>query len=893
MPTSQDIYVSRDNIRNQIVELTKQYLELENVDLTKSSFLSYLIEVLSTLSSNIMFYETNVYKEFFLTKAQLPESVHNLASFINYTPQDAQFSTANLLMSIPLTDNKGLKSFDPSGSTLIYIGASDKPFQFTSTDGIVFLTYYITEIEIIDSATANIIINLDGKLFNIRSQVITDDNTQILQFVLPVRQYETIRNQFAIEDLLEPYRFVSIDVPVTNKLAELEVWVIPPGGDSDNPAPEDEWLVSQDNAGNITNSLYTMAPTDQMYITRKSYEGRTITFGNGILGQQPIGGSTVIVDVKETKGSDGNVIANSIVNGQRIYTEVLSGVAEIVNYDVTNASPAFGGEDEESIQEVRSNAIANLTSLNRLVSEEDYINAGVVIPSSPLAANSIPVLKRSDIKVNEIQLFTTFNFAGELVPTRNARYDIVVTDTLIPRNTIITIDNIDYLTIFDMEYDNLNQEVYYSYSLETLELVPFLESTATGASVQDAYTFSATGVVVSRREVDLGGGLFDVKVDVILDYYSTEPDYDLAVCNMEVESGTGVTHSMTNDDLNNRFTLELDYSDLPIDDVKLRFIVTHPSVSEGIFKSEYSVNFIFRKSLRSYMISNAVVNANEIDVVVYDIPVIEQDWYNNLDSKPAFEAEVMQAFLTSIDMTNYRMLTDFVNIKLCNTTGNMRNMLLNETNIGDVLNLGLTSIPDTLYIADDLTNGIQYSIDRGHRFIATGYEGVPWDGEHNNIAKVRDDGIINDPMIDPIEWEFIDPVTNDISQVLEKGVKYIYTHSGWIVPNYTIPLQISLEVFRSSAAGTIAEQDLINTIKVAIMDAFQDRFGPNVTLHRSEIIDVVQSVDGVSYCRLLQPQSSIFFNFNIDNFTQQELLDYAPEWVFFTEENISIRVFTE
>jgi len=81
---SSQIYSSRDEIRNQIIEQVQYYLELENVDLTKTSFLSFIINLFSTLTSNILFYQSSVYREFFMTKALLPESVLNLAAFIGY-----------------------------------------------------------------------------------------------------------------------------------------------------------------------------------------------------------------------------------------------------------------------------------------------------------------------------------------------------------------------------------------------------------------------------------------------------------------------------------------------------------------------------------------------------------------------------------------------------------------------------------------------------------------------------------------------------------------------------------------------------------------------------------------------------------------------------------------
>ena len=126
--------------------------------------------------------------------------------------------------------------------------------------------------------------------------------------------------------------------------------------------------------------------------------------------------------------------------------------------------------------------------------------------------------------------------------------------------------------------------------------------------------------------------------------------------------------------------------------------------------------------------------------------------------------------------------------------------------------------------------------------------------------------------------------------VTDEAQKYIYSETGWVVPSYDIPLQISLDVFvESTYTGTLG--DLTQEIREALVEEFTDRFGINVNIYRSEIIDVVQEVEGVDHCRLIDPVSSIFFNFDIDDFTQQQLLEYAPEYVYFTEDDISMRVF--
>jgi len=64
-PVSTQIYRSRDQIRNEVITKIRQYLELENVDLTKSSFLSFLVEILSSLTSDLLFYQLASYREFF------------------------------------------------------------------------------------------------------------------------------------------------------------------------------------------------------------------------------------------------------------------------------------------------------------------------------------------------------------------------------------------------------------------------------------------------------------------------------------------------------------------------------------------------------------------------------------------------------------------------------------------------------------------------------------------------------------------------------------------------------------------------------------------------------------------------------------------------------------
>ena len=94
--------------------------------------------------------------------------------------------------------------------------------------------------------------------------------------------------------------------------------------------------------------------------------------------------------------------------------------------------------------------------MGRLVSGNDYENTSVVIEDSPLASKCLPVLKRSDVKVNDIQLFSTILFGASttetdnIVPTRNATHTISASTSYVPRGTEVTVSGVTFYTLFDL-----------------------------------------------------------------------------------------------------------------------------------------------------------------------------------------------------------------------------------------------------------------------------------------------------------------------------------------------------------------------------------------------------------------------------------------------------------
>lgn len=1093
---SSQIYSSRDQIRNQIIEYARKYLELENVELVKGSFLSFLVETLSTLTSNLIFYESSTYKEFFLTKAQIPESVFNLSAFLGYNTVEASYATANAMVTIPLDFNNSPITINiPEG------------FQFYAKT-IPFTTYYDTEIVITNNNQVSITVTEGNKILNLPYIIDTTSNNNFI-FVLPVRQYETITQQFQIDEDLQPFQFSYIDVPLTGKVSTMTVSVTDPNGIASTIYTE-------------YNSLYLMSADDYGYVSRRTDFGRRIYFGNGLIGVQPTPGSTVTVAVQQTLGNDGNVIGGSIATGDNLYT--LDGlINKNISYTVINPVAATGGEDEESVEEIRKNSIDNLTSLHRLVSQNDYVNANIVIPDSPITANSLPVLKRSDLRVNEIQLYTNLIFGTNttetenLVPTRNAYYSYPSGTTYVPRLSTVTIDGIDYYTMFDMRIDLVyNSVAYYTYIMNEISQTPAL---VRSFNLLTPYILTANNLVVNKSG---SSAVFE------LSYNSTEVDYDMAECTMQILS-TGSTYTMTNDYLNKKFTYTFtNYTDVPEDEQTFYFTLINPS-SQSI--AIYSNIFTYRKPLDSFMMSN--LSSDGTNVIVYDIPVIQQSYYDNID-QPSFELQVLQSMLTNMDFINYRMLTDFVNLKFTNTTGKSRAMLLNDTTKLPVIDISALPTADYVYLwstssslnvprtggaaCGDTNDALSFggysptntteiwsgtawattsNLNQGR--VALAGCGVAncalsfggnvifptqtteiWDGSTWATTSIMTStryapagcgtvtdalvfggattgvgtsteiwsgtfwsltGALNQPRfwlagcgttasalsfggnstitsaitekwngtawattstlntaryalagggntssaisfggtnpyttteiwngstwattsalnyeryavagcgstlgalaiggddshaitnavtekwnsvdisgislgdryivaecdtansayknqiaqcIDAtnVTWTYTVPVSNDMVYVTDKGMNYLYTGKDWFAPIYDIPLVISLEIFKEDTYSG-SEIDLTNSIRSGIVEEFSSRFGSNSQIYRSEIIKYVQGLDGVSYCTLIEPKSDIYFNFDLADLTQDELLRYSPEYIYFNEDSIEIRI---
>jgi hypothetical protein len=824
---SNEIYSSRDNIRSQIISLLQEYLELQNVELTKGSFLSYLINVLSTLTSNLMFYCTSSYQEQFMTKARLPESIYNLAAFLGYNVSSIQSSpaVADVLLTIPL--NFTSSYFDNHVTFTI-----PEDHKFLSGQ-VTFVPSYSTTVTIWNNTTAQIQVSKDNKKYSLPFTIDTT-TTNSLYFVLPLEQKEPRKIeygnsfQYQIPSDLQTYQFVSLDIPFSEgELTDITVYVTNPG--------ETRQLYTS------FSSIYLMNSESYGYVLQTTASGYRIYFGNGLMGIQPKPGATIDIEGYKTLGEDGNVIAGSINQIDRIEVDDGSETTKVLSATITNASPASGGSNSEDIEEIRSNAISNLTALGRLVTSSDYSKTNVVTSSSVIE-DSLAVLKRSDLKVNEIQLFTRLSFQNEIVPTKNVYTEVGPEVDQIQAGETIEQDGVNYRNLFDITIERSpNKIANYQYVINSVEISP---------SLQESYNISPSScdLACTSFQVSRSGNAINV-------YALFDSEEDLTgVTAVLSPRQTGNNHNMTLDLVNKRFSYQFtSFSDLP--DSPIQFYIRF--YKDGNLFVRYLATSTIWQDLEFIMMSNISIDGT--NCIVYDIPCVDKDWYDDLSStdKIQFESICIQP-LINLEISNYRMLTDFTNMKFTNACGILQNMKYNNTTKENVIDI-VSTLPDSTSVGD------RYIILEGDNA--------------NEIAELSGPGT----------WYYITPSTNDIVYVTSKGKRYLFTEFGWVYPQYSIPLQISIEVFKQRQY-TRSSDELISEIKDQLISDFSDRFGIHSSIYRSEIINSIMSVDGVSYCRLINPRSDIFFDFEIEDLTQNQLLEYGPEYIYFSEDSISISV---
>ena len=288
------ILSSAESVRKKILDRLVEYEELQGVDLSKATFLSYIVDTLSMLSADNSNAISLSKRESYLVTATLPSSIYNWASYLSYTKGFAKPSTVDALLSIPLIGFTHDVTFYINPDTqfkadnIIYTNPVEKyTFDYKESNNTLTVTASTTTTH----RNVNVIIR---------------DN--IAYLVLPLIQVVKENQERYIPYDLKVYQPYSFTVQYSDKLSDIKVYV-----KSDANANEEEWQRAD--------SYFNMGIGEKKYyFNYDSNNTVRIMFGNDIFGRQPDPGSIVRIEFYETKADKGaNVIIDADSEG-RVFT---------------------------------------------------------------------------------------------------------------------------------------------------------------------------------------------------------------------------------------------------------------------------------------------------------------------------------------------------------------------------------------------------------------------------------------------------------------------------------------------------------------------------------------------------------------------------------------------
>ena len=873
------IYSSRDAIRNQIIQMAKQYLELEDISFSKGSYMAYLVDIFSMLSANLIYYNTSIYKEHYLTTAVQRSSVVNLAQTIGYNPENPVPSTCTVMLEFNTSDlnlaNSNVvlygRTMTDSSSLVPDTTNTSGPFKVYTSGGLPFSlqnTIIITpstdstantsfSVQLIESDSTNNSVSVPAS--------VTPDGTKLQFFAnfVQILDYNTSVNI----PTLAPYQFYNFNVSLPtglnfahdvrlNFVSDANAKFVQVWDAASNlflmPAGQPGFVWTQDGAGNVT-----------------------VTLGNGIVGLQPPSNSLCNLYIGATNGASGNIIAGSIISCDDIRyvantaVDSTSTTIKSISPRVVNQEPGINGKDVPTIDEIRFNAINSVSANNRLVTASDYKNANLVIPDLPIN-NVAQVLKRSDIKQNEIVMFSELMFNNAVVPTKNAYLtylpaDLTSDPSYIKQGTPYTIDGDSYSTMFDLAIDATNKNVNYYYYLSSIDIPVSLQAFTYPSILYPNYAQLST-------ERDATDNSLLVSLYYTPDANTTPLDSSCLIsASWLPQDSSAFMVNQYSSDSSSVSTQYFSYTYPNLDLIPEGVVtLTFTIYTDNSQSTISSVQATIKNNLKNIMYSQLVLN-DDSSVTAYDIPLIDTNFYNNVDME-TFSTLIYQQII-DFDVTKYRMLTDFVNLKFATTTGMSKNMRNNPTDINNV------DIVNPCSMVDTSVDGYRIAVSDS----SNPWSGYPWYKAGGNVAQWS---VANN------NWLFQRIGVNDYFYVNSLGSTLVYNGHEFIDPVITIPLQIYAVVWIDKLYSG-SNSALITNIKNAIINGLYPSFGYNTSITRSQIVQIIQSVSGVANCVLQLPSIDIEYKYDIyTSLSQQQILEYSPELVYTSVDSITIELRT-
>lgn len=326
----QQDYTSRDfsSISEDLQNLIQYFLP-EWTSRDTSDFGITMIELFAAAADNLSFFIDRAANEAFLTTASQRSSILDIANLLNYVPANARAATTSV-------------TFSNSTSSSITIPAGTQVSTTTvvnsNNEQINFQTLYTTVVPAAASSSS------PGTV-----------STQVVEGT-------TYTDPVQISDGLANQSYQLLNAPVVDGTISVTVDSIP---------------------YTYIKNIVDAGANDPFFSTTYDDLGNSyIIFGDNISGRIPPINTQLTFTYTVGSGSSGNVAAGSITNITNLAQPGLT---------VSQPSAAYGGADQEATDSIRVNATKKISTLNRVVTLQDYadyVNSNLGADKANAVANS-------------------------------------------------------------------------------------------------------------------------------------------------------------------------------------------------------------------------------------------------------------------------------------------------------------------------------------------------------------------------------------------------------------------------------------------------------------------------------------------------------------------------
>ncbi len=818
---SQQIITSREEILSRILQEFSNIVQINGfeLDTSQSSFAAYLLSVISTLTSDSLFYAQMLYNESTLVTAQLPQSINNWASYLGYIPYSAKPATATIQLTFPLAE--GNFQFSISNTTQFLAGS------------IIFTSDYNINVNISNTGVFEITyIDDSGVIYPLPYLIQTINSTNNLIFDIPITQQWQTTETFSFPQLSQFQTYVkTLTVPDGQYITNINITTT----DINN------------NTIQWTNGILVQSePYQPVYQTSVNNNQYNITFGNNIFGLQPNGTANIIITY--SNGISGNVVTGTIIQGDNLYTIPMNPnqPPQLIQYSCYNNSPATGGQNNETLSSIKINASSSLSMLNRIVSTDDYSNIYNILGVNNQTTNALwvlPMLKRSDLAINDIYLYTILQYNNEIVPSDTIYINLSEINNI---NEILPLQTFEYngntwINLFLLKLDYSNNLVNYYFLQPTLNITGNL-------SFSNNPTCILTNMLFTYNLYLNGQDSYNISITI--NTYQTNSNITYTQ-NLTVLSNANQTiyNPINSTTTNNVITYE--YT-IPRTELENLTNITINIIENNILTSTYFATPEIEDSLSSVTYSHIINYEN--NNYMLDIPVILSSYYNQLSNEDQllFQLNLVSNFLAAVNSQQNKMMNVHLSAKLVRTYGQLQNLKYSTPNI---------YVQDILFSSNEAptnpTIGQYYALSDPIKSTD------PWFNYAGNII-----------VWNGTSWNFI--TYGDGTIIYNYADNQLYSNYGriWIIPNYSTPISVN---------ATIGVNGYSNNMLVAVQNSiinYLNNVGINGSVYLSDLISSIQNIVGINFVRITLPQIDLIYNNIYNNLTKNELYFFTPEFIY-------------